>query len=347
MFIVKHCKSRRYPMLDPQELRVSLMDWSNENYVRLYTRETDDDLVLSWEARAVWHEMLKRFDRSGFMAIKRGRRGLAAMVRMPLEVVERVIPELLDDGRIREIEAGYIAPNFMEAQEATKSDRQRQRDSRTRRRAQNLHSVTDLHSDVTFCDADVTPTREVVTLTSADPKPDPVRASRTHAHAIPPTPKANLAPDAPTPVLSTRFQKQGAWWQAMLDAHDRLRRPTAERSAIKPGTPDLARHPNEQALAACERFLRDAGYDDAGVDAKMRHVVVVHEAEAEKLRHLDYFKPALIWDVTKPDRFPRKVDTSLEEVRRGRASSEPREIQVRRDRDESVAAIPKWHGGGS
>lgn len=102
----------------------------------------------------------------------------------------------------------------------------------------------------------------------------------------------------------------------MLAAHDRLRKPTATRAAIKPNTPDLAKAPNEQALIACERFLRDGGYDDAGIDAKMRHVVLVHELEAEAHGHLEYFKPALIWDTTRPDRFPRKVDTSPEEAAR-------------------------------
>ena len=123
----------------------------------------------------------------------------------------------------------------------------------------------------------------------------------------------------------------------MLDAHDRLRLPTADRPAIKPGAPDLAKHPHEQQLHACERYLREAGYDDAGVDAKMRHVVLVYEAEAERLQHLDFFKPALIWDTTRADRFPRKVDTSLEEARRGPSRApalraEPaREMRVMRD----------------
>lgn len=112
-------------------------------------------------------------------------------------------------------------------------------------------------------------------------------------------------------VRSTRWERHKAWWTCMLEAHDRLR-----AKGIKPNSPDLAKHPNEQSLSACERFLREAGYDEAGIDAKMRHVVLVYEAEAERLQHLDFFKPALIWDTTRPDRFPRKVDTSLEEAAR-------------------------------
>ena len=140
-----------------------------------------------------------------------------------------------------------------------------------------------------------------------------------------------LTPDlAPVPEISdthapraivrpVSWERRAMWWGYMLEAHGRLRKPTATRAAIKPNTPDLAKHPNEQMLVACERFLRDGGYDDAGIDAKMRHVVLVHEAEAEALGHLDFFKPAMIWDTTRPDRFPRKVDTSLEEAKRGSA----------------------------
>lgn len=188
------------------------MDWSNEDYVRLYTRETDDDLVLSWQARAVWHEMLKRFDRSGLIAMRRGRMGLAALLRLPIEIVDGAIPELLTDGRIRELDIGYFAPNFMEAQEATKSDKQRQKESRERRHARSMggdsqvtkrdsyvtnrdhnpSSVTERDADVTNRDRSSRGGGGSVTLTSADPDPN-LREPPARAHAIPPT-----APPTPT-----------------------------------------------------------------------------------------------------------------------------------------------------
>lgn len=127
------------------------MDWSNEDYVRLYRRVTDDDLLLSWEARAVWHEMLKKFDRSGLLETRRGMRGLAALLHVPRDVVERVIPELLEDGRIQETPTGYFAKNFLEAQEAPKSDRLRARESRIRRRDAAAGTVSTT-SPVTICD---------------------------------------------------------------------------------------------------------------------------------------------------------------------------------------------------
>jgi len=110
------------------------MDWANEEYVRLYTRETADDLELSWEAVALWRAMLCKFDRSGVIPVRNGWPSIARMVRMPIDVVERAGPELVTDGRVRVTKHGFVAPNFTEAQTASKSDKLRQRESRDRRR---------------------------------------------------------------------------------------------------------------------------------------------------------------------------------------------------------------------
>lgn len=111
------------------------IDWSNEDYARLYKRETDDDLLLSWEARAVWHEFLKRCDKSGFLETKRGVKGFAALIRIPTDVVERVLQELIEDGRLQSVpHAGFLAPNYVTANYVARSDRARQAQSRLSRR---------------------------------------------------------------------------------------------------------------------------------------------------------------------------------------------------------------------
>ncbi len=111
------------------------MDWANESYVRLYTRETADDLELSWEALALWRALLPRFDQSGLFAVRNGWTSVSKATRIPLHVVEAAAAELVSDGRVRLIKEGVFAPNFVEAQTASKSDRARQRESRDRRRA--------------------------------------------------------------------------------------------------------------------------------------------------------------------------------------------------------------------
>jgi hypothetical protein len=120
------------------------IDWSNEFFARLYKMETDDDLLLSWEARAVWHEFLKKCDRSGLLTTKRGVRGVAALLRIPLEVVERVLQELLEDGRMRSVpNVGFVAPNYIEANYTPRSDKARQAESRLRRREDAVSAGND------------------------------------------------------------------------------------------------------------------------------------------------------------------------------------------------------------
>lgn len=109
------------------------IDWSGEPFARLFKRETDDDLLLSWEARAVWHEFLKRCDRNGRIETKRGVRGFAALIRIPLEVVERVLQELIEDGRIQsEPGRGFVSPNYVTANYTPRSAAARMADVRVR-----------------------------------------------------------------------------------------------------------------------------------------------------------------------------------------------------------------------
>lgn len=107
------------------------MDWANESYVRMYTRRTIGDQLLSWQARALWHEMLREFDRAGVIEVgAHGARGLAVAVRMPADVVEAALEELVRDGRLELRGDWLFAPNFYPAQTAERSQKQRARDHR-------------------------------------------------------------------------------------------------------------------------------------------------------------------------------------------------------------------------
>jgi hypothetical protein len=107
------------------------MRWEDERYVRLYTRDTPEWCALPWEARALFSELLRKVDRAGVMPLGRsGVRGLAGLVRMPLEVVETALRDLLDDGCVIQNQEGLFLPNFLAAQEANQSDRARKAASR-------------------------------------------------------------------------------------------------------------------------------------------------------------------------------------------------------------------------
>ncbi len=157
------------------------MDWSNEDYVRVYTRDTLDDVELSWQAMALWHAILRKFDRSGLMEARNGWSSVAKAVRIPEDVVMAAGRELERDGRVIRTKRGLFAPNFMEAQTARKSDKARQAESRERRRAAaSVDRLIDTESQTTPQLHDLTePCHTVspgshtqsrdVTLCSADP----------------------------------------------------------------------------------------------------------------------------------------------------------------------------------
>lgn len=166
------------------------MDWPNEEYVRLYTRETADDLELSWGAISLWRAMLTKFDRAGLIPARNGWKSIAALTRFPVEVAIQVGPELVADGRVCAVDGGFFAPNFTEAQTASKSDKVRQRESRDRRRSEagsqvvesTLPShevsqpVTSGHAeshDVTKCHSPLAVTPKAKAAAEPKPKPTP------------------------------------------------------------------------------------------------------------------------------------------------------------------------------
>lgn len=111
------------------------MDWPNERYVRIYVRDTAEWLALSWQARALMWEILRKVDRSGVLTLgKRRAAALAGLVRWPLDVTESALGELISEERLAERGDAVVVPDHLAAQEARASDRLRQAESRARRR---------------------------------------------------------------------------------------------------------------------------------------------------------------------------------------------------------------------
>jgi hypothetical protein len=126
------------------------MDWSNERFVRFFTRDTVTWKRWSWEAKAVWGLVLRKLDRSGVIDTGAHDKpdALALIIEVPCEVARRVVPEYLASGSLVESDNGYCAPRFQEAQETPISDKQRQAESRANRRAANLRNGEDVRHAV-------------------------------------------------------------------------------------------------------------------------------------------------------------------------------------------------------
>lgn len=120
------------------------MEFSNETYVRLYVRDTTTWKRLNWQARCVLSLLLRKVDRAGILQLAgmTPDAAVALHTELPLEVVSAGLPSLLSpmvpgdsNSSVLELsELGVGFPNFIEAQEANKTDKQRQREFRERRR---------------------------------------------------------------------------------------------------------------------------------------------------------------------------------------------------------------------
>lgn len=112
------------------------MDWENERYVRVYTRDTVTWKLLSWQARALFVFILRAVDRAGVVDTgnHEAHVALSALCAMPADIVAEALPELVSAGVVEDTGEAVIVPNFLDAQEAKASDAQRQRESRARRR---------------------------------------------------------------------------------------------------------------------------------------------------------------------------------------------------------------------
>lgn len=145
------------------------MDYSNERYVRIYTRDTMTWKLLGWEGQAVLCLLARKFDRSGLLEGVNDGEDVAVMLDggFPVDVAERGLEKLLRrDKKTGEsvlvlTERGLYWPKFMDAQETPKSDAQRQRELREKRKSEAASRiVTETEESVTNRDKTSRPVTE-------------------------------------------------------------------------------------------------------------------------------------------------------------------------------------------
>lgn len=141
------------------------MDWSNEPYVRIYTRKTVAYLLYPWQSRAIRDLIFKDLDRAGVLECGDADPvdAVAATIMVPREIVEVGLPPLLKDETFILNGSQLVNPNYIDAQEAKKSDKARQKESRERRRDRARLSVTGCDASVTKRDSIVTDCDDTVT----------------------------------------------------------------------------------------------------------------------------------------------------------------------------------------
>jgi hypothetical protein len=127
------------------------MDWSDEPYVRLYTRDTTNWRRFGWEGQAVLSLLLRKVDRAGVLDLGdlAPWEAVALATGMPEEVVQTGVARLLKLGTLTVRGEQLVIPNHLAAQTSTKSDKLRQKETRERRALGLDPSVTNRDGAVT------------------------------------------------------------------------------------------------------------------------------------------------------------------------------------------------------
>lgn len=118
------------------------MNFEDERYVRLFTRDTPNMIRMTWEARAVLPWIMRKLDRSGSIDLgasgAEGLEALAELIRMPVTIVTAGVTDLIKRKTLAIRGVTIIMPNFSMAQEIPKTDAERARAYRDRKKAKRL-----------------------------------------------------------------------------------------------------------------------------------------------------------------------------------------------------------------
>lgn len=113
------------------------MNFEDEDYVRLYTRDTVTMKKIGWEGRAVLSELMRKVERSGVLELEEGddvAEAVAALCDLPVEIARTGLGLLASRGVTRRHGASLVLVRFVEAQNARRSDRLRAQDYRDRQK---------------------------------------------------------------------------------------------------------------------------------------------------------------------------------------------------------------------
>jgi hypothetical protein len=123
------------------------MNFEDEHYVRIYTRDTKTWLKWGWEGQALFCLLDRKFDKAGVLDdIDDPVEDLALHTGMPVDIVRVGWERLLKSGTLELRGGRIVCPKYIEANTAKKTDRLRAAESRARRAAEARETE---HSDTT------------------------------------------------------------------------------------------------------------------------------------------------------------------------------------------------------
>lgn len=129
------------------------MNFEDEPYARVYTRDTVTWKMLGWEGQTVLLHMLRdKFDRSGVLDLEchDPSQAVTAITGLPISVTEPGLKRLLETKTWVLSNTKLVWPNYVEAQTCKRSDKARQQESRKNRNKDALvHNGHDVSRAVT------------------------------------------------------------------------------------------------------------------------------------------------------------------------------------------------------
>lgn len=195
------------------------MDFADEHYVKLYTRDTATRLMWPWQAIALHPNLLRKVDKAGILELGELEplRSLAVVVGLPIDVVKPGLDALLEDGTVELSDGVLVVPRFVDGQEARKTravvardHREKKRDlARAKRSGLLEHIVTSRdHAEPRVTSSDPP--------SPARPLPDPVPSQTPTSAQSPVAVAASVAtvvrPPPVPPAVDDPFESGPAYW---------------------------------------------------------------------------------------------------------------------------------------
>jgi hypothetical protein len=297
------------------------VNWQDEQFVKVYTRDTGEWTLLSWDAQALLLQILRKVDRSGVLQLgKHGARVLPAALghREQAERITAALAELTADGCVVLRPECLVVPNFIAAQTSRQSDKARQQSARDRRRAESMgaslpadketsQNVTDCH----LASPDVTQSHlESPRVTLDKNRSEEIRLDLSCAKPNPQQPELALVPQLAAESQQPKAIKKPGTYTALATAL--LGELSAARMRIN--SRNRPYPPSPAHLREIERCLREGLTVD-----QLRNVIVVWEAlvKAGKQNpdHFDSLSPFRASNVAK------YTEMSLDDARKPRGQA--------------------------
>lgn len=258
------------------------VNFADEDYVRLYTRDTVTWKLLGWQGRTVLVMMLRSgFDRCGVFRASHSvtgchdlSRDVTAVTELPREVVEEGLRQVMAEGIWVITESGLTWPGYVEAQTCAKTDRARKVLERRRNVARELsgepvtirdqmsRSVTPSHTE----SQPVTPSRADPIRSEEEKPPSPPDSPR----PPPRDPMAHLTGSSPQqrPDVVQVFR---AFVEAVGMPNRRMRRPGYECPDAAAIVEALATYGLDDCLTVARWAPRDGMVNGSDDDRRQRH----------------------------------------------------------------------------